>query len=80
MKSSQVQVKQIVVTKQRSIRMQNPPTIWVSVTTTRCQYQWGTVGPQVNQFEQVSGDDHQMSVAGGEGGIQVPCLGVPPTM
>ena len=25
----------------------------------------GGVGPQVNKFEQVSSDDHQMSVAGG---------------
>ena len=38
----------------------------VSVTTTRCQYQWG-VGLQVNKFEQVSSDDHQMSLAGGNG-------------
>ena len=36
-----------------------------SVATTRCQYQWGEVGPQVHKFEQVSSDDHQMSVAGG---------------
>ena len=35
-----------------------------SVATTRCQYQWGEVGPQVHKFEQVSSDDHQMSVAG----------------
>ena len=25
----------------------------------------GGIGPQVNKFEQVSSDDHQMSVAGG---------------
>ena len=36
------------------------------------------VGPQVNKFEEVCSDDHQMSVAGGEGGIQVPCLGGTP--
>ena len=29
------------------------------------------VGPQVNNFEQVSSDDHRMSVVGG---TQVPCL------
>ena len=29
-------------------------------------------GPQVNKFEQVSRDDHQMSVAGGKGR----CLGL----
>ena len=28
---------------------------------------WG-VGPQVNKFEQVSSDDHQMSVAGDRSG------------
>ena len=27
---------------------------------------WGGVGPQVNKFEQVSSDDHQMSVARGK--------------
>ena len=37
-----------------------------SVATTRCQYQWGVVvGPQANKFEQVSSNDHQMSVAAG---------------
>ena len=37
---------------------------------------WEGVGPQVNKFEQVSSDDHQMSVPG-EGGVgtQVPYLG-----
>ena len=39
------------------------PTIRVSVATTRCQYHAG-VGPQVNKSEQVSNDDHQMSVVG----------------
>ena len=29
----------------------------------------GAVGPQVNKFEQVSSDDHQLSVAGGGGHI-----------
>ena len=39
------------------------PTVHVLVATTRCQYQWEWgVGPQVNKFEQVSSDDHQMSV------------------
>ena len=32
----------------------------------------GGVGPQVNKFEQVSRDDHQMSVAGGKG----QCIGL----
>ena len=41
------------------------PTIPVLVATTRCQYQWGSIGPQVNKFEKVSSDDHQMTVAGG---------------
>ena len=42
-----------------------------SVATTRYQYRWGRgVGclcpqAQVNKFEQVSSDDHQMSLAGG---------------
>ena len=37
-----------------------PPAL---VATTRCQYCWG-VGPQVNKFEQISSNDHQMSLAG----------------
>ena len=44
-----------------------------SVTATRCQYQWGE-GPQMNKFEQVSSDHHQMSVAGAGAGPQVWCL------
>ena len=37
----------------------------IAVATTRCQY-WGEgVDPQVKKFEQVSGDDYQMSVAAG---------------
>ena len=35
-----------------------------SVATTTCHSQ----GPQVNKFEQVSSDDHQMSLAVGPGG------------
>ena len=42
------------------------PTILVLVATTRCQYHEG-MGPQVSKFEQVTSDDHQMSIAGGEG-------------
>ena len=54
-----------VVTRKYSSRMctAHLPTICVSVATTRCQY-WWRVGPQLNKFEQVSSDDHQMSVAG----------------
>ena len=33
-------------------------------TATRCQYQWGR-GLEVNKFEQVSSDGHQMSLVGG---------------
>ena len=29
----------------------------------------GGVGPQVNKFEQVCSDDHQMPIAGGGGGL-----------
>ena len=29
---------------------------------------WGGGGPQVNKFEQVSSDDHQMSLVGGGAG------------
>ena len=47
------------------------PTVRVSVATTRCQYQG--VGPQVNKCEQISSDDHQMSVTGG-GGSRCPGL------
>ena len=41
----------------------------VSVATTRCQYEG--VGPQVKKFEQVSSDEHQMSVPWevGSGGV-----------
>ena len=37
------------------------PTIHALVAT-RCHYWYG--GPQVNKFEQVSSDDHQISLAG----------------
>ena len=40
------------------------PTIHVLVATTRGQYQWGSVGIQVNRFEKVSSDGHQMTAAG----------------
>ena len=42
----------------------------------QCQWGvWGGRGPQVNKFEKVSGDDHQMSLAGG-GSLysDFPCL------
>ena len=39
----------------------------VLVASTRCQYHGGEVGPPVDKFEQVSSDDHQMSVVGGIG-------------
>ena len=41
------------------------PTVRVLMATTRSQGGAVGVGPQVNKFEQVSSDDHQMSVAGG---------------
>ena len=41
------------------------PTVRISVVSTRCQYQGVGVGSQVNKFEQVSSDDHQMFVPGG---------------
>ena len=47
------------------------PTVCISVAATRCQYRKkGTIGHQVNKFEQVSTDDNQMFVPGGrvEGG------------
>ena len=44
----------------------------VSVATTRCQYEG--VGPQVKKFEQVSSDDHQMSVPRG-GGVRAGGVG-----
>ena len=37
----------------------------VSMAATKCEYQLGGLGPQVNKFEQVSSDDHQISVVGG---------------
>ena len=51
--------------RMRAIRL---PTVRVSVATTRCQC-CGGGGPQVNKYEQVSSDDHQMSMGGwGAGG------------
>ena len=42
------------------------PTVNFPVLATRCQYKLGEVGIQpMNKFEQLSSDDHQMSVAGG---------------
>ena len=38
----------------------------------RCQYWWGEHWPQVNKFEQVSSDGHQMSLAGLGLGITLP--------
>ena len=46
------------------------PTIRISVATAR-----GRVCPQVNNFEQVSSDDHQMSVAGKGVGVPSPMSG-----
>ena len=55
------------------------PTAHVSVANIRCQYQCGEIGTQVNKFEQVSSDNHHMSVAGGGGGScpGLMCRGVP---
>ena len=44
------------------VRANHLPTVLVSVATTRYQYRRSGVGPQVNKFEQVFSDDHQMSV------------------
>ena len=54
-------------TTQHSSRMHTSrlPTVRVSVTTTKCWYCFGGIDPQVNKFEQVSNNDHQMSVAVG---------------
>ena len=54
-------------TRRHSSRMRSArlPTVRISVTTTRCRYQWEGVGPQVNKFEQVSSDDQQISLVGG---------------
>ena len=55
-----------LITRQHSSRMHTTslPTILFLVATTRCQYWWGGVGPQMNKFEQVCSHDHQMSVVG----------------
>ena len=46
-----------------------------SSTATRCQPRWGGGSSEVNKIEQVSIDDHQMSLAGGSLGVpEVPCL------
>ena len=55
------------------------PTVRALVANTRyqycCLYVWGWGGPEVNKFEQVSSDDHQMSVEGEGVGTQVSCPG-----
>ena len=54
------------------------PNVHISVATPRCQY-WLGVGPQENKFEQVSSDQHEMSL--GVGGVNrspgLMCVGVP---
>ena len=64
----QVRVENNEIKSQHFSRMRTTllPTVRVSLATTWCRY-WlgvGGVGPEVNKFEQVSSDDHQMSVAG----------------
>ena len=44
------------------MRANRLPTVLVSVATTRYQNRRRGVGPQVNKFEQLFSDDHQMSV------------------
>ena len=53
--------------------------ICVSVVITRCQYQWGwgRGDPEMNNTEQVSSDDHQMSAAGVSGYPRFHVGGVP---
>ena len=58
----------VMLNRNRTRRKQHssgmlPPTL---VATTRYQYWWrgGGLGPQVNKFEKISSDDHQMSVTG----------------
>ena len=57
------------------------PIVHILVGATRCQYCSVWACPQMNKFQQVSIDDHQMSVEGGIPGpisvgvSQVPCLG-----
>ena len=66
----------MTITRQYSSRMRTTrlPTVGVSVGTTRCQYGGLRVlGTQVNKFEQVFSDDHQMPVAGDGVDIQDPC-------
>ena len=57
-----------VKTRKHSSRMRTAhlPTICVSMATTscKCRRKWRGEYPRVNKFEQISSDDHQMSVAG----------------
>ena len=55
---------QAVATRKHSSRIHTTPlqTVCASVVTTRCSWRGG---PQMNKFEQVSSDGHQMSQAGG---------------
>ena len=46
----------------------------VTVATTRC-HSWGC--PQMNKFEQVSSDHHQMLLAGGDGVPYLTFPGIP---
>ena len=52
----------LLLTRQHSSRIHTThlPSIHVSVATTRSQH----IDPQLNKFEQISRDDHQLSVAG----------------
>ena len=58
-------------TRKHSSRMCTGRFSTTRTLTTRYQYWWGG-GPQINKFEQVSSDYHQMSLAGGR--VGVPCL------
>ena len=75
--SEQINLQTDLTTRNHSIRMNAVllPTVRASVAANRCQCQWGIGterGPQVNKFEQVFNDNHQMSLpVGPEGGSHV---------
>ena len=53
------------------MRTAHLPSMGIHASLATMMYWWGVRGPQVNKFEQVSSDDHQMSLVEG---WRVPCL------
>ena len=63
--------EETIYTRKRSSRMRTARLPTERASATRCQYPGG---PQVNKFEQVSSDGHQISLAKKGLKLGVPCL------